>query len=50
MPELQNEQNQRQWTDEKIARAKITEPPSPTAYTSPAGPYILDLPYSRKSF
>lgn len=36
----------RQWTADEIARAQLTEPPSPSSYTSPAGAYILDL-YSR---
>ena len=43
MPELQDEQGHRQWTADEIARAQLTEPPSPSAYTSPAGAYDLEL-------
>jgi len=46
MRQLQEEDNYRQWTAEEIARAQLTEPPSPCSYTSPAGAYILDL-YAR---
>jgi len=45
MRELQEPQmqNQRQWTDEDIRRARLTEPPSPCSYISPAGAYVLGL-------
>jgi hypothetical protein len=36
----------RHWTAEEIARAQLTEPISPSAYVSPAGPYIVEL-YAR---
>jgi hypothetical protein len=39
-------QNQKQWTEAEIARAQLTEPLSPSAYVSPAGPYIVEL-YAR---
>ncbi len=39
-------QKSRKWTAEEIARAQLAEPPSPSAYTSPAGAYILEL-YAR---
>ena len=45
MPELQ-EYDRREWTPQEIARAQLTEPLSPLAYTSPAGPYIVEL-YAR---
>lgn len=46
MPELKDALSRRQWTDEEIARAQLTEPLSPSAYVSPAGPYVVEL-YAR---
>src|SRR6267142_6374348 len=47
MRQSQNKDNNyRQWTAEEIARAELTEPISPSAYVSPAGPYIVEL-YAR---
>jgi hypothetical protein len=43
MRELQDEDNYRVWTAEEIARAQLTDPPSPCSYTSPAGAYTLEL-------
>jgi hypothetical protein len=31
----------REWTAAEIARAQVTEPPSPCSYTSPAAAYEL---------
>ena len=46
MRHLQNENTYKHWTAEEIARAQLTEPISPSAYVSPAGPYIVEL-YAR---
>ena len=43
MEEREDDRKGRVWTAEEIARARVTEPPSPSSYTSPAGAYILDL-------
>jgi hypothetical protein len=43
---LENALNRREWTADEIARAELTEPPSLSSYTSPAGAYILEL-YAR---
>jgi hypothetical protein len=41
MEERKDRPDCRAWTDEEIARAKVTEPPSPCSYTSPAAAYEL---------
>lgn len=46
MQEIQNDRNRRKWTAEEIARAQLTGPLSPSAYVSPAGPYVVEL-YAR---
>jgi hypothetical protein len=43
---LSTEATQRPWSADEIARAQLTEPLSPSAYVSPAGPYIVEL-YAR---
>ena len=41
MEERKDRPDCREWTDEEIARAKVTERPSPCSYTSPAAAYEL---------
>ena len=43
---IQTNLSKRHWTADEIARAQLTEPLSPSAYVSPAGPYIVEL-YAR---